>query len=114
MRTLETNEVELVAGGVLPAAIVPLIKAAGPVVATVATAATTIVGGMTVASSIERAIDKATEACKEGSEASVQSLVVDMSCSPKKEPKPAERQGTSQRTPPSGMLKAMMPELIGA
>ena len=75
MRTLAISEIEQVGGGVLPVAIVPILKAAAPIVATVATAATTIAGGMTIASSIERAIDKAAEACKSGSAASVQSLL---------------------------------------
>jgi|688.fasta_scaffold529886_2 hypothetical protein len=112
MRTLALNEIEQVGGGVLPFAVVPLIKAAAPIVATVVTAATTIIGGMAVASSINRAIDKAAEACKDGSEATVKSPIVEMSCSPKADVQPASRH--PQRTPPPGVLQAMMPQYVGA
>jgi hypothetical protein len=78
MRTLELNEIEQVAGGLLPVALVPLIKAAAPVVATVVTA-------VVAASVVRDALEEAAKLCSEGADVTVKSPVVELSCSAKKD-----------------------------
>jgi hypothetical protein len=107
MRTLELNEIEQVAGGLLPVALVPLIKAAAPVVATVVTA-------VVAASVVRDALEEAAKLCSEGADVTVKPPVVELSCSAKKDGQGTQGQGPRKTTPPPGMLKAMLPEFIGA
>lgn len=115
MRTLECKEVEQVAGGVLPlVALVPTIKAVTPVVTTIVTAAAGAAATWMGVSAIKDAIDKAADLCKEGASATVNSAIVDVSCSGKKDDKPPPKESRKVPNPPPGMLKIMMPEFLGA
>lgn len=112
MRTLELNETEMVAGGILPAALVPLIKAAAPIVASIATGVVGVMSAKYAASVISDAIDKAADACNQGADVTVKSPAVDMSCSGKKDSGSAPKKSAQQLGQSSGMLKIMFPEYL--
>lgn len=113
MRTLEWNEVEQVSGGVLPlVAIVPVIKSITPIATTIVTVVGTATATWIAASTVSKALEKASEVCKDGGEASVKSLTADMACSGKKN-EGTEKKGAPLPNPPAGLLRAMMPEFLG-
>ncbi len=114
MRTLALNEVEQVGGGLLPGAIVPLAKLALPYVTPVVTAVTSIGLAWTASKTVSHALDKASELCSEGSDAQVKSAVVDLSCTAKKDGQSSHQRKAPSPNPPSGLLKAMMPEDFGS
>lgn len=116
MRTLELDEIEQVSGGAVPliAAIVPIVQAAIPVVTTLAAAATTITVAAIAASTVKKAIDGAADLCKNGAEATIKSPTVDMSCSGKKDEQAKGKAAGDPSSLPPGMLKAMMPDFVGA
>lgn len=114
MRTLELNEMEQVGGGLLPVAIVPLLKVTLPYVTTVATAATTIGLALAASKTVSHALDKASELCSEGSDAQVKSPVVELSCTAKKDGQPGNQRKGPLPNPPGGLLKAMIPEALSS
>lgn len=102
MRTLDCQEVAIVSGGVIPAAVVGVIKVGGAVLSGLATVAGTVYA-------TKKAIETAEDLCKSGSETTIRMPQVQISCTAVQKPTPPASSPQQRIIGEDDLLKARLP-----